>query len=109
VDPVLGLHLGYALQHVTAISETIERWSNNALYLEYSVGLSLNPAPVFSLAVTLDVFEPFWLSTCTTTKEVAGNPTTGFAAQDATTTCVRFEGAHDQFFFGAGIAGSFWL
>jgi len=99
VDPILGLHVGYLLSYVKDKDDApsdVETSSTHAVYLGYKAGLDFNLGPVFSLGFVLDVFEPFWISECST---VAGEA-----------SCAQVDGAgNNPLYFGAGLSGSFLL
>lgn len=109
VDPVLGLHVGYAMLYSDEGTPDIEYSIAHGVFLAYGVGLDFNLSPPFSLGLTLDVFEPFWIASCDRYEPVEYDVATGEGGTPARTACRDYGGSRDQFFFGAGLAGSFFL
>jgi hypothetical protein len=108
VDPVFGLHVGYAMQYNNR-DENLDYTITHGLVLEYSIGVDFNLSPAFSLGLALDVHEPFWFSTCTKTPAVEYDASYQTGGTPETTACSSYGGDYDQFFFGAGLSGSFLL
>jgi len=97
VDPVLGLHAGYFLSFVkNRDNASTEKTSAHGFYLAYEAGVEFNLGPASSLGLKLDIFEPFWITTCDTVDGVAA--------------CSRIDDAdNNQLYFGAGLSGDFLL
>jgi hypothetical protein len=111
VDPVLGLHVGYMLNHSkNKDGSPIESSALSGVHLAYTAGLDFNLAPAFSLGLALDVFEPFWISSCDKLRFVPADPLVpGSQSQPATTQCGKIDGNSHPFYFGVGLSGSFLL
>ncbi|MCK9459268.1 MAG: hypothetical protein M0R80_06480 [Proteobacteria bacterium] len=112
VDPVLGLHVGYFFswtKNQESENTTVASASMHAVHLAYTVGLDFNVAPAFSLGVALDVFEPFWVAECTEFAYQSGNTATGVPEQEATKQCATISADSFPFYFGLGVAGTFFI
>jgi hypothetical protein len=108
-EPVLGVHLGYFNWSTSWEDEDGQDWesTNHGISLDYSLGLDFKLADRFSLGIVVTVYEPFFFTTCVDSKggETEGiDPITGDNVIDAPkSSCSKFSGKHDAFFFNTGI------
>jgi hypothetical protein len=82
---------------------------SHGVFLAYGLGVDFNLAPAFSLGLTLELFEPFWLASCDRYKAVEYDVESGTGGTAERTTCRDYGGSYDQFLIGAGLSGSFLL
>lgn len=109
VEPVLGLHLGYFIWSTSWENEDDQgmKSTNHGISLDYTLGLDFKLAERFSLGIAVTVYEPFFFTTCV---DIDGGPT---GAPDPATnqkeivdpvsSCSKYNGKHDSFFFNTGI------
>ncbi len=109
VEPVLGLHLGYFIWSTSWENNDGQgmKSTNHGISLDYALGLDFKLAERFSLGIVVTVYEPFFLTTCV---DIDGGPT---GAPDPATnqkeivdpvsSCSKYNGKHDSFFFNTGI------
>ncbi len=109
VEPVLGLHLGYFIRSTSWENEAGQgtKSTNHGISLDYSLGLDFKLAERFSLGIVVTVYEPFFFTTCV---DIEGgptgnvNPTTNQEViAESSSSCSKFSGKHDAFFFNTGI------
>jgi hypothetical protein len=109
VDLVLGLQVGYAMLYSGAETSGTKYSMAHGVVVAYGVGVDFKLAEAFSLGLALDVFEPFWLASCTRFPAVEYDIESGTGGTSERTTCSDYAGDYDQLFFGAGLSGSFLL
>ena len=109
VEPVLGLHVGYFVWSTSWGNDESQdvKSTNHGISLDYSLGLDFKLADRFSLGVAVTVYEPFFFTTCV---DIEGGPTgtidtkTGKEViSESSSSCSKFSGKHDAFFFNTGI------
>ncbi len=109
VEPVLGLHLGYFIWSTSWDNEAGQgtKSTNHGISLDYSLGLDFKIAERFSLGIAVTVYEPFFFTTCV---DIDGgptgtvDPTTNLEViADSSSSCSKFSGKHNSFFFNTGI------
>ena len=109
VEPVLGVHLGYFIWSTSWDNEDGlgTKSTNHGISLDYSLGLDFKLADRFSLGIVVTVYEPFFFTTCV---DIDGgptgtvDPTTNLkVVADSFSSCAKFSGKHDSFFFNTGI------
>lgn len=101
VDPVLGLHLGYALERSwweDTAGPFVSR--SHGLALQYTVGLDFNFSRVVTMGLHLVIREPIHITSCVdSTIDQSTGIGTGTVDSTRDSYCASYEGERDQFYF----------